>query len=307
MDLGHLTWIGGDLGNSTVADFEVESSGLLQVIGANIESTPRVANIRTGGIAAFMNCKFQRGGSSTPPFYVESQGKLVIQNSYQSGQAASTALVEKAATGAVVEMVGAQSTNSNLSQDGSQILDTTQKVAVSGPWPQRYATSMPNGSVAGTRGIIVQQVGLSGFYADAPYFLGQDVGGTLRAASMAPALTANTYYANQTFNAALIHVPQTLSGNGAVAAPSIAKVTTTIANTGTANTTCTLASAGVVEGQIKNIVFVTDGGFDAVVTVTNAAWGGAGTVTMADEGDSISLQFLNAKWHVISNNGCTLA
>jgi hypothetical protein len=98
---------------------------------------------------------------------------------------------------------------------------------------------------------------------------------------------------------------QVLSGNGAVGAVSSILPITTIANTGTANTTATLAAGA--EERVKTIAFVADGGFDAVVTVTNPAWGGAGTITMNDVGDSVTLQYLNALWVVTSNNGCTLA
>jgi hypothetical protein len=104
---------------------------------------------------------------------------------------------------------------------------------------------------------------------------------------------------------AVIATPQALSGNGAVAAVNLTTATTTIANDGTENTTTTLAAG--TAGQIKTIAFVADGGFDAVVTVTNPAWGGSGTITMNDVGDSVMLQYLNSLWVVISNNGCTLA
>ena len=105
-------------------------------------------------------------------------------------------------------------------------------------------------------------------------------------------------------NGAFVSVPQALSGNGAVAATSVATLTTTIVNDGTANTTTTLAAG--TNGQIKIISFITDGGFDGVVTVTNPAWGGAGTITMNDALDNIMLIYLNSVWQVLVNNGCTL-
>jgi|GEM_PF-1919882 len=116
---------------------------------------------------------------------------------------------------------------------------------------------------------------------------------------------ATTLTGNLTSNGALISTPQALSGNGAVAAVNLTTLTTTIANTGTANTTTTLAAG--TNGQTKIISFITDGGFDAVVTVTNPAWGGAGTITMNDALDNVMLIYLNSVWQVFINNGCTLA
>ncbi|MEI6177491.1 MAG: hypothetical protein WCS43_11415, partial [Verrucomicrobiota bacterium] len=107
-----------------------------------------------------------------------------------------------------------------------------------------------------------------------------------------------------TVNGGIAGTSQALSGNGAVAAVSVATLATTIVNTGTANTTTTLAAGS--DGQIKTICFITDGGFDAVVTVTNPAWGGSGTITMNDANDLVMLQYLGAKWQVLSNSGCTL-
>ena len=116
---------------------------------------------------------------------------------------------------------------------------------------------------------------------------------------------ATTLTGNLTSNGAYISTPQALSGNGAVAAVNLTTEITTIANTGTANTTTTLAAG--TNGQKKVISFITDGGFDAVITVTNPAWGGAGTITMNDALDNIELRYLNSVWQVFINNGCTLA
>ena len=116
---------------------------------------------------------------------------------------------------------------------------------------------------------------------------------------------ATTLTGNLTSNGAYISTPQALSGNGAVAAVNLTTEITTIANTGTANTTTTLAAG--TNGQKKVISFITDGGFDAVITVTNPAWGGAGTITMNDALDNIELRYLNNVWQVFINNGCTLA
>ena len=64
--------------------------------------------------------------------------------------------------------------------------------------------------------------------------------------------------------------------------------------------TATLAAG--TEGQIKIFHMVADGG-NMVVTVTNPAWGGSGTMTFADAADSVTLMYVAAKWRVISNVG----
>lgn len=69
-----------------------------------------------------------------------------------------------------------------------------------------------------------------------------------------------------------------------------------------APSTATLADG--VEGQIKTFMMVADGG-NMVVTVNNAGWGGSGTITFNDVGDGCTLQFVNAKWYCIGNNGVT--
>lgn len=59
-------------------------------------------------------------------------------------------------------------------------------------------------------------------------------------------------------------------------------------------------------GQVKVFAMRSDGG-DMVITVTNAVWGGAGTITFDDVGDSCTLMYIAGKWYVTGNNGCTFA
>ena len=70
--------------------------------------------------------------------------------------------------------------------------------------------------------------------------------------------------------------------------------------------TATLAAG--TEGQIKTLAMFADSG-DMVITVTNAGWksSGTGTITFNDIGDSCVLQYINSKWFILSNNGCTTA
>jgi hypothetical protein len=103
-----------------------------------------------------------------------------------------------------------------------------------------------------------------------------------------------------------IYLPssQSISGTGALGAVSLATTATYITTTGAA--TATLAAG--VNGQIKTIVLLTDGG-DMVITVTNAGWksSGTGTITFNDIGDGVTLQYINSKWYCIGNNGTVFA
>jgi len=81
-------------------------------------------------------------------------------------------------------------------------------------------------------------------------------------------------------------------------------LTTTYFTTGGSSETATLAAG--VAGQIKTFAMTVDGGGDMVITVTNAGWkpGGTGTITFDTIGDACTLQYINAKWICIGNNGC---
>jgi len=70
--------------------------------------------------------------------------------------------------------------------------------------------------------------------------------------------------------------------------------------------TATLAAG--YAGQIKVFAMYADSG-DMVITVTNAGWksSGTGTITFDAIGDACTLQYINAKWFCIGNNGCVLA
>lgn len=68
--------------------------------------------------------------------------------------------------------------------------------------------------------------------------------------------------------------------------------------------TATLAAG--TAGQIKTFMMAGDGG-DMVITVTNPAWGGAGTMTFDTVGQGCTLQYINSKWFCIGNNGVTFA
>lgn len=90
---------------------------------------------------------------------------------------------------------------------------------------------------------------------------------------------------------------QTLTGAGAV---SLLVKNTLLVTTG-ANA---LTLAAGTEGQTKFIRMKTDGG-DGTLTVTNLQ--GGTTLTFNDAGDFVNLYYLDAKWHILTNSGATLA
>ena len=69
--------------------------------------------------------------------------------------------------------------------------------------------------------------------------------------------------------------------------------------------TATLAAG--VEGQIKTFAMYNASG-NMIITVTNAGWktSGTGTVTFGTTGQACTLQYINAKWFCIGNNGAVL-
>jgi hypothetical protein len=71
--------------------------------------------------------------------------------------------------------------------------------------------------------------------------------------------------------------------------------------------TATLAAG--TAGQIKTFAAVSITSGNMVITVTDAGWksSGTGTITFDTIGDACTLQYINSKWFVIGNNGCTFA
>ena len=71
-----------------------------------------------------------------------------------------------------------------------------------------------------------------------------------------------------------------------------------------AASTATLAAG--VNGQIKVFAMYEESG-NMVITVANPGWGGAGTITFNAVGKACTLQYINAKWFCIGNNGAVFA
>jgi hypothetical protein len=70
------------------------------------------------------------------------------------------------------------------------------------------------------------------------------------------------------------------------------------------NETATLAAG--VAGQIKVFAMYEESG-TMTITVANAGWGGAGTITFNAVGEACTLQYINGKWFCIGNNGAAFA
>lgn len=90
----------------------------------------------------------------------------------------------------------------------------------------------------------------------------------------------------------------------AAGAVSLKTVHTRLNTTSTPDVAITLADG--VEGQEKTIVLETKGGAgNFVLTPGTAPWGYT-TITFDTVGDAVILKFLNGKWAIVSNQGCTL-
>ena len=96
------------------------------------------------------------------------------------------------------------------------------------------------------------------------------------------------------------------SGSEDVAPSSAIDLTTSVSFFSTSGAeTCTMATGS--EGQTKALVMKNASGI-MVVSVANAGWksSGSGNITFVSTGDSCILQYIQGKWYVIGNNGCTI-
>jgi hypothetical protein len=116
--------------------------------------------------------------------------------------------------------------------------------------------------------------------------------------------TISVFDASQNQDPIYLPSSQSMSGTGGLGAVFLT-TTATYFDTGVSAASATLAPG--VNGQIKTIMMSADGGGDMVVTVTNPAWGGAGTITFDTVGDAVTLQYINSKWFCIGNNGTVFA
>jgi hypothetical protein len=100
--------------------------------------------------------------------------------------------------------------------------------------------------------------------------------------------------------------PLFLTGAEDLAASAAASLTLPVSYFSTGGAETATLAAGTA-GQIKTFAAVSIASGNMVITVTNAGWksSGSGTITFDTIGDSCILQYINSKWFVIGNNGCT--
>jgi hypothetical protein len=91
---------------------------------------------------------------------------------------------------------------------------------------------------------------------------------------------------------------------GSTVAIGVTAPLTNITSTGATIGSNSLTLANGVQGQIKIITLIVDGGN---VDVTPANFLNGTKWTMEDAGDSMTVIFNGANWQVLANNGCTVA
>jgi hypothetical protein len=60
-------------------------------------------------------------------------------------------------------------------------------------------------------------------------------------------------------------------------------------------------------GQIKILAYGNASAGNALITVTNAAWGGSNIANLSAVGSACTLQYINSKWFCVGNNGVTFS
>jgi len=104
------------------------------------------------------------------------------------------------------------------------------------------------------------------------------------------------------------YIPTFIAMNDAV--DSISESDSAVSNTTSITTISTGSASGSftfadgVQGQIKVIVMLADGGYDATINPANLA--GGSSITFTDVGDAVVLVYITSQWFVVSNNGCTI-
>ena len=96
------------------------------------------------------------------------------------------------------------------------------------------------------------------------------------------------------------------TGSEDLANAGAADLTKSVSYFSTAGLSETATLAAGTAGQIKTLAADAING-NMVITVTNPAWGGAGTITFSAVGQACTLQYINSKWFCIGNNGAAFA
>jgi hypothetical protein len=96
---------------------------------------------------------------------------------------------------------------------------------------------------------------------------------------------------------------EAVTAAGSTVAIGVTAPLTNITSTGATVSGNALTLADGVQGQMKIITLIVDGG-DVQINPANFANGLS--ITMEDAGDNITLIFNNSKWQILSNTGCTI-
>jgi hypothetical protein len=97
---------------------------------------------------------------------------------------------------------------------------------------------------------------------------------------------------------------EAVSAAGATVAINVTSAMSNITSTATTDGVNALTLADGVQGQIKILTLIVDGG-DVQIDPANFLNGTS--ITMEDAGDSATLIFNGSNWQILSNNGCTIA
>jgi len=97
---------------------------------------------------------------------------------------------------------------------------------------------------------------------------------------------------------------EAVSAAGATLAINVTSAMSNITSTATTDGVNALTLADGVQGQIKILTLIVDGG-DVQIDPANFLNGTS--ITMEDAGDSATLIFNGSNWQILSNNGCTIA
>lgn len=97
---------------------------------------------------------------------------------------------------------------------------------------------------------------------------------------------------------------EAVSAAGTTVAINVTSAMSNITSTATTDGVNALTLADGVQGQIKILTLIVDGG-DVQIDPANFLNGAS--ITMEDAGDSATLIFNGSNWQILSNNGCTIA
>ena len=98
--------------------------------------------------------------------------------------------------------------------------------------------------------------------------------------------------------------PEAITAAGSAIAINVTSAMSNITSTNATTGGNSLTLANGVQGQIKIITLIVDGGN---VDVTPANFLNGTKWTMEDAGDSMTVIFNGANWQVLANNGCTVS